>query len=397
MNLAAKASEAGGGKLTHQTPEQARMNLALGYANLAIAGLDIGLVPGLIGKVARVPKAVRAAAGMTRKQSQVLVNSIARHSGNLSDAMLEKLLAGVRSADESTTLVVANADGTLSQMRPLEGVTQKLETTTAARASGKAVKAPKAIQVGENLSDEAAEKLLAKYPQWNNVKDFVGKQLDPNNPPPGYKYRVKNGQPELYRDSTEGPFPPLTVKDGVVMLQTGQSTRLSVFSRYKKNYLDWVEETQGQAARMAAQKRLADGNQLHHLTPDVVVQRNDLTKELMKRSKTYTLDRGSNILDMPTVHDPKTGETVHLGSHRKFNDYVNRLLDQETDKLTRGRTIPLDEVKIEDLDSAVRKVEDNLRTRIKNRTLPEGILEPLESGGFKISDANRDSPKDEVV
>jgi hypothetical protein len=31
MDLAAKASETGGGKLTHQTPEQARMNLILGY------------------------------------------------------------------------------------------------------------------------------------------------------------------------------------------------------------------------------------------------------------------------------------------------------------------------------------------------------------------------------
>jgi hypothetical protein len=35
MDLAAKASAAGGEKLTNQTPEEARMNLALGYANLA--------------------------------------------------------------------------------------------------------------------------------------------------------------------------------------------------------------------------------------------------------------------------------------------------------------------------------------------------------------------------
>ncbi len=50
MDLAAKAGQAGGEKLTHQTPEEARMNLAIGYANLAIAGLDLGLTPGLIGK-----------------------------------------------------------------------------------------------------------------------------------------------------------------------------------------------------------------------------------------------------------------------------------------------------------------------------------------------------------
>jgi hypothetical protein len=45
MDLAAKASVAGGEKLTHQTPEEARMNLALGYANLAIAPSIQGLQP----------------------------------------------------------------------------------------------------------------------------------------------------------------------------------------------------------------------------------------------------------------------------------------------------------------------------------------------------------------
>jgi hypothetical protein len=53
MDLAARAIAAGGEKLTNQTPEEARMNLAMGYANLAIAGLDLGLSAGLMGKVAR--------------------------------------------------------------------------------------------------------------------------------------------------------------------------------------------------------------------------------------------------------------------------------------------------------------------------------------------------------
>jgi A nuclease family of the HNH/ENDO VII superfamily with conserved AHH len=128
-----------------------------------------------------------------------------------------------------------------------------------------------------------------------------------------------------------------------------------------------------------------------------VVQRNDLTKELMRRSKNYTLDRGTNILDMPTVHDSKTGEIVHLGSHRKFNDYVDGLLSKKIEKLTRNGEISLDKVKVNDIDKAVCQVEDTLREQIKNRTLPRDILEPLEGGGFKISEGNQNDKGDKIV
>jgi hypothetical protein len=66
---------------------------------------------------------------------------------------------------------------------------------------------------------------------------------------------------------------------------------------------------------------------------------------------------------------------------------VRTLLNEQVDFLTRGKTIPLERVKVEDLDRAVRQVEDLLRNQIKNRTLPPGILEPFEGGGFKIGEA----------
>jgi hypothetical protein len=311
-------------------------------------------------------------------------------------AKLEKaLLPAVQGLDNATTQIVMNGDGTVSQSGPLNRTRQNMETRVA--ASG-ATSASKAIRVAENLSDEAAEKLLAKYPQWNKVKDFVGTHLDPNNLPPGYKPHRKDGKIiELHRDSTEGPFPPLTIKNGIIELQTGQSSRLSVFSRYKKNYLEWVEQTQGKAARTAAKQRLADGNQLHHLVPDAVVRDNLLTRQLMKRSKTYTLDRGTNILDMPVVHDPKTGKIIHLGSHPKFNKHVDGLLNLEVENLTGGRTIPLEQVKVEDIDKALRQVEDTLRNQIMNHTLPKDILKELEGGGFGISEGIKDPQRGEIA
>jgi hypothetical protein len=220
---------------------------------------------------------------------------------------------------------------------------------------------------------------------------------DPKNPPPGYRYQVRNGRPELVRGSKEGPYPPLTVENGIVYLQTGKTNRLSVFSRYKKNYLDWVEQTQGKAARVAAQKRLDNGNQLHHLTPDAVVSDNPLTQELMRRSKTYTLDRGTNILDMTTMHNPKTREIVHLGSHPKFNKYVDGLLNQKAERLTGDGAIPLEQVKVEAIDKAVRQVENTLRDQIINHTLPKDILKELEGRGFSLSKGIQDPQGEEIA
>jgi A nuclease family of the HNH/ENDO VII superfamily with conserved AHH len=406
VDLAAQAQQGGAGSLTSKSKEEARFDLIMGQANLLMAGLDVGMTAkGTVGLI-------KGSTKMGASLSKVKPAALAQVLNDVANGQLEKARAGLEAAGKFSKNEV---DETLRWIQNLDsgnmrlaadgvpgGALDEVKPTNNQKGKGTAGGGPvgasaKPIQVADNLSNEAAEKLLAKYPQWNEVKDYIGRPFDPNNLPPGYKDRVKNGRPELYRDSTEGPFPPLTVKNGIVMLQTGKSARLSVFSRYKKNYLNWLEETQGKVARVAAEKRLVDGNQLHHLTPDAVVQSNDLTKELMRRSKKYTLDRGSNILDMPTLHNPKTGEIVHLGSHDNFNEYADELLNQQIEKLTRNRAIPLEKVKVNDLDKAVRQVEDTLREQIKNRTLPRDILEPLEGGGFKISEGNQNDKGDKIV
>jgi hypothetical protein len=55
MDSVANASEAGGGKLMNPTPEQARMNLILGYANLVLARVDgLAVAPTALAKVMKV-------------------------------------------------------------------------------------------------------------------------------------------------------------------------------------------------------------------------------------------------------------------------------------------------------------------------------------------------------
>jgi hypothetical protein len=206
MDMAARAGAAGGEKLTNQAPEEARMNLAMGYANFVVCGLDLGLQPGVIARVAQMPKAVRAAASLTRKQGQVLVNSIARHSGTLTDAALEKLLQGVRTADESTTLIVVNGDGTLTASNPLKNLRQKLETTVDTRASGRVARS---VEGYENAA---------------TVKSLVGKKFNLSQLPEGYKYAkipLEDGSVRevIYLPKSNNKMVPLEIdKNGLVQV-----------------------------------------------------------------------------------------------------------------------------------------------------------------------------------
>lgn len=235
------------------------------------------------------------------------------------------------------------------------------------------------------LTPEQAEALLQKTKNWDQLKEYVGKPANPADPPPGYFYRTKNGTLELVRKNAQsGDYAPLTVKDGLVVLKSGGSNRISIFSRYKGNYLKWLEDTQGKAARTAAEGRLAGGNQLHHLIPDAVAQASPLVREALARVKGYTIDRGTNILDMPVVRNA-ADDIVHHGSHPLFNTWVKGRLDRALEQVTRDGEIPLNQVQPTAIDQALHGVENFIRNAIKNKTVPPEVLKELEAGGMKLS------------
>jgi A nuclease family of the HNH/ENDO VII superfamily with conserved AHH len=400
------------GQLTNKSPEQALWELTLGGAGVTLAALDVGATARGMKALSRTATEL-SQSGVNLSQGQWKAGLKAAQDG---PGALEQFLVDLRNAPAAAKNKLRQVlKGAGHDLQPelaggprgngtkaadeATGRARPLETRTNPKGSGSATTSATktGAKLTEQLTDAQVEKLLVKHPEWEKTKDYIGRALDPKNPPPGYRYQVRNGRPELVRGSKEGPYPPLTVENGIVYLQTGKTNRLSVFSRYKKNYLDWVEQTQGKAARVAAQKRLDNGNQLHHLTPDAVVSDNPLTQELMRRSKTYTLDRGTNILDMTTMHNPKTREIVHLGSHPKFNKYVDGLLNQKAERLTGDGAIPLEQVKVEAIDKAVRQVENTLRDQIINHTLPKDILKELEGRGFSLSKGIQDPQGEEIA
>ncbi|TSC34518.1 hypothetical protein FOF48_02645 [Corallococcus sp. Z5C101001] len=167
----------------------------------------------------------------------------------------------------------------------------------------------------------------------------------------------------------------------MVVLKAGKTNRISVYSRYRKNYLDWVEKTQGTAARSAAAARISSGNVMHHLIPDAIAQQHPLLREALERVKGYTIDRGTNILDMPVAKNVE-GKLSHSGQHPLYSKYVSARLDTaQRALLKQGPQASWTPKAIED---AIQKVENELRKAIETGTLPIDVLKELREDGIVV-------------
>ncbi len=251
------------------------------------------------------------------------------------------------------------------------------------------------------LSDAEIEKLLEKLPNWEEIKHFVGRRIPKAGTPEFEALKVKLKQAgyqlEVMQEGTQ-PFrlkrlpgraqgdelAALTVTDeGIVVLKVGGSSRISVYSRCRRNYLEWVKQKHGAAARDAAEIRIASGYQLHHLVPDEIAQTHALVKEALKRLDDYTIDRGPNVLDMPaTKNDGQL--IVHLGSHPKYSKFVSSKLDNAQRELTRHGRVSLEDIKPADIDSALKRIEEELRKAIETGNLPQEVLKELLEDGIPV-------------
>src|SRR5690606_3961748 len=116
--------------------------------------------------------------------------------------------------------------------------------------------------------------------------------------------------------------------------------------------------------------------QLHHLIPEEIAQTHALLKEAIKRLEDYTIDRGANILDMPTGKNPGQ-QLSHLGKHPKYTRFVSSKLDNLQRELTKNGKVALDDVKPADIDAGLKRIEQQLRKAIEAGDLPPEVLREL--------------------
>ncbi|NNB91236.1 AHH domain-containing protein, partial [Corallococcus exiguus] len=244
------------------------------------------------------------------------------------------------------------------------------------------------------LSDAELEKLLEKLPNWDKLKDFVGRRIPQEGTPEfnafkrelqaaGYRLEKLSSDSQPFRlrrpdgKALGDEYGALTVtEEGLVVLKAGKGTsRLSVFTRYRKNYLDWVEKTQGPAARAAAEVRISAGHPMHHLIPDAVAQIRPLIRTAMERLKGYTIDRGSNILDMPSGFNVE-GQLIHSGSHPRYSKFVETRLEAAWMDLSKKG--PPSSWTPQAIEESILKVENELRQAIESGSLKEPVIKVIQ-------------------
>jgi hypothetical protein len=258
---------------------------------------------------------------------------------------------------------------------------------------------PPKAEISDTLSDAELEKQLAKFPNWENIKQFIGRAIPDEGASDyivlknelqaaGYRLDKLNSIFQSYRLSrqkgkaTSNEYGALTVtKDNIIALKLKDTLRISVHSRCRKNYLDMIETNHGLKERRDAELRLAQGYVLHHLIPDAVARNNRLIIAAMKAMTGYTIDQGTNILDMPSMKavppDEAARELLHISSHKNYSAYVESLLEDELGRLPLGvHSSP------NDLEAAIRRVETTLRETIKSKQLPKEILRPVYKDGI---------------
>ncbi|NOK15455.1 AHH domain-containing protein [Corallococcus carmarthensis] len=121
---------------------------------------------------------------------------------------------------------------------------------------------------------------------------------------------------------------------------------------------------------------------MHHLIPDAVAQSHPLIRTAMERLKGYTIDRGSNILDMHSGINVE-GQLIHSGSHPIYSKFVEARLDAARKKLL--MTGPSSSWTPKIIEDAILKVENELRQVIQSGNLKEPVIKVIqEQRGGKV-------------
>ncbi len=363
LDGAAQAGRGGAGKLTSQSPEQARFNLVMGYANVALAGLDVaaegrviyglkGLVGRLSGQGAQVLRETWVQVMRLAAQGEVGLEKarmlLAKAKG-MSGAMVDEVLEVLSPSQE-----VAGV-GRMSR-NEMRGQTAGQVTTQQAVQTAKAkAKKPKDMTPIERLA--YSQDKYGQVKNWDEVEPLIGTAVTQQTKlPAGYRLFQKPGRSKqlfILRENVEdASVVPLMIENGKI--QAGK-TRLS-------RGLDVMKKSL-KAVGIDTPK----GYQLNHLVPDAVAQSDPMVVEMLKRN-IYDVDHAGNLLPMPgEVRGAHPDLIGHLGSHDNYNRLVSRELKLRKDDLIEEYG-SLSKVPDKQLENAVKKVENMMRENIIKRS-----------------------------
>jgi hypothetical protein len=428
IDQGAQAGQAGGQKLTSVDPETARFNLTMGYGNLALSALDVGMTAKEAVAIAKLPVMRGLAGSLSAQKLTELMRGIkAGAQGRMSEALtaIRKLKGKISPEVEQElmqTMRSAGSGGNMAQMadgrkvqrsslfdhmtQRLEGLGDRLGVSQMADWVNRKVDglvhpfegpqrdyAPAGGPMGESTEKTTAE----------NLKDAKALQSKGNaGGTATAKKKLKNMTPAERLADAQGKYGHLNNWDAVEPLigtAVNSSTKLPAGYRLfqkpgrgkqlfilRENVEDasvvplMIENGKIQAGKTRLSRGLdamkanlkavgietPKGYQLNHLVPDAVAQSDPMVVEILKRN-IYDVDHAGNLLPMPgEVRGAHPDLTGHYGSHGNYNELVKQQLRQEKTILVKEYG-SLDKVPDNELEAAVQRVEKRMRKGIMKR------------------------------
>jgi A nuclease family of the HNH/ENDO VII superfamily with conserved AHH len=362
LDTAAQAGKGGAGRFTGQSPEEARLNLVMGYTNVALAGLDVGLEVGAVQKLAGIGgKLATTGVQVSRQQWGQVMGWVKQGPAGVEKA--QALLASVKGVSKEkaaeTILLIKN------------GFSPEVETVgvptgqSAVKTTEENIKDAKALQAKNNAGGSGKAKPPKAFEEYANaakVKPFIGVKVDPNNLPPGYLHgKIPLGDNKfrevIYMATSDGTKVPLKLDaKGLIKMADEGEYRIVNSGVYTKN----IQTIPGKSGKL-----LGKDSQIHHLIPDNVMREQKIVQEALTRG-IYNPDQASNLIEMANKSvsektlnalraknpNAQLPDIRHYSSHADYDAVVRDVLKQKI----KGRDVrQLSDTEIKNVLSDVEK------------------------------------------
>lgn len=368
QNLAAESAQFGGKKLTSLEREETRFNLAMGYTNIVMAGLDTQLGQAAIKGLTKIPSVVVAAAKLTAQQSKVFVAALGRWTGQLSEANVQKIAKAIQQGDRE--VVVAGAAGEVNiKLDELPNQALQMKGTSAEQlaqrqtllqqhpvlsgysdATNRLLKAnPAAAERLLNLNPKVLKTVLAD----SKLLDSAIQQAEVVNNIVGKKWSQlsadqKSQLKKFYRDYTTEKGTPVLAQHQDVGLQLHVDKNGVIVEGLSKNVSDLrISTDQMRKILKDANIPIIKDHSIHHKLPIAAGENDPLIKGAIELDG-YDINNAANLEQLPrnsaarseslaSKNLPEHGQDNY---HPKWNRHAQEVLRKKLDSLRYEYDIP---------------------------------------------------------
>jgi hypothetical protein len=328
LDAAAQSGRGGAGQLTGQSPEEARFNLVMGYANVALAGLDVGAEVGVIRGLERLVGRGSVQGAQVLRQTWVQVMSLARQG----DAGLERARELLMKAKGVPQSMVDEVMEVLSPSQEIVGVGKMSRSEMRGQTAGQ-VTTQQAVQ---KAKVKKPPKAFEAYANAGSVKPFISTKVDPNNLPPGYLYGkmpLENGKfrEVIYLPESNGDMVPLKLDvKGFIKKAPEGEYRIVNKTAYDKNVVTDPDKRG---------KLLGGDSEVHHLFADNLLRKTPFGQRALTLGA-FNPDAGPNLIELANstknlekarqAHpDVQFSDFIHNTQHLEFDRLMQTVINQE--------------------------------------------------------------------